>query len=315
MTKPALTVIALAPYGIEELADTLFTLRHQTIADALEVILVVKEATQLPPESETAVFHSFQVLISHPMKISGVAKALAVERASSSVVAFAEDHCFPEAGWAQALVEAHREPWGAVAPCMSLANPGSAVARASFENSFGAWHQTRATECENLPTHNTSYKRDLLLEYGDDLPEHLDMEAATLAPDLRNRGFGIFLEIDAKVHHINVETWPAYLKEQFLGGRHYGALRCKHWPNWRRFLYAGAGWLIPAVRFMRMGGSGDRLTTLVSGTGLVVTALGEVWGYLFGLGRTDEVRFDMEYRRWRHTKVPYRAQAILARKD
>ena len=43
------------------------------------------------------------------------------------VVAFGEEHCFPEPGWAQALIDAHREDYAAVGPAMHNANPDTIV--------------------------------------------------------------------------------------------------------------------------------------------------------------------------------------------
>lgn len=311
---PSLTVITLAPYGLEDIRDTLWSLSLQTIASEIEIIVVLRSSESNPVMETIERFHSFQTLVEQPMKISGEAKAQAVRAARAEIVAFAEDHCFPEAEWAENLLQAHRGPWGAVTPWMGPANPESPLSRASFNNAFAPWNSEHRGECSNLPTHNTSYKRDLLLDYGGELGKMLDMEAATLAPDLIHRGFPIFHEPDARVHHINVEKPLAFCLEQFLGGRHFGALRSEDWSVLRRMVYCLGSWLIPLVRLLRMAptrsSKSQGLSTIILGMSL--SALGESIGYALGMGKTDERRFEMEYRRYRFTKRRYTAKEILA---
>ena len=312
---PLISVVALAPYGLDELKDTLRALQEQTIVSQLEVIIGLREEDRSGRPEGVEMFNSFRTFVDSPMDVSGPAKARAAHMATSPIVAFVEDHCFPEPAWAEALVKAHRGPWGAVAPTVGPANPTSVIAQASFANSFGAWSSERRGECSNLPTHNTSYKKRVLLDYGEELPELLEMEAAALAPDLIHRGFRIYQEPSAKVHHMNVETVSAFLMEQFLGGRHYGALRCKSWSSSRKLVYSLGGWLIPFVKLFRMLSQAEqfksrRMLGIVI-LGLFTCAAGEVAGYLLGLGKTEEERFELEYRRWRFTKKVYHYRDVI----
>jgi len=94
--------------------------------------------------------------------------------ARARIVAFGEDHCFPEPGWADALLEAHQGPHAVVAPVFLNANPGSTVSWCDFLIGYGAWMAPVAGGLRPFPPgHNSSYKRDELLAYGDRLEEAL----------------------------------------------------------------------------------------------------------------------------------------------
>jgi hypothetical protein len=91
------------------------------------------------------------------------------------VVACCEDHAFPDPGWAQALIQAHRQPWAVVGPAMRNGNPETTVSWASFFMSFGPWAApTTSTTVTHLSWNNNSYKRDVMLAYGSKLEAMLD---------------------------------------------------------------------------------------------------------------------------------------------
>jgi hypothetical protein len=221
----------------------------------------------------------------------------AVEAAEAELIAFAEDHCFPEADWAEALVEAHQGPYAAVSPWMGAVNPGRVWSASSFFN-FLPSHSTERGPRTSLPTHNSCYKKHLLLQFGERLGELLEMETAHLVPSLLSQGWTILHEPRARVWHLNVEKFRSFVLEQFYGGRHYGYLRSADWHVFRRLLYAAGSALIPALRVFRQGPSLVRHVPRQYWAavlfGFVVNAVGEAWGYLAGLGRTCEARMDLE---------------------
>src|SRR5262249_35044767 len=92
--------------------------------------------------------------------------AAGVRRASAPIVALAENHSFPEPGWAAALIQAHRAApsRAAVGPELGNANPERAVSWAYLFSYFGRWAEPAAAGIvEVLPGHNPSNKRDILL--------------------------------------------------------------------------------------------------------------------------------------------------------
>jgi len=86
------------------------------------------------------------------------------------VVAFTEDHSFPTPVWAEALIARHREPWAAVGPAFLNGNPQTLRSWTNLLIEYGPWlDPLEAGVRDHIPPHNSSYKRDLLLAYGDEL--------------------------------------------------------------------------------------------------------------------------------------------------
>jgi hypothetical protein len=146
---------------------------------------------------------------------------------------------------------------------------------------------------DHLPGHNTSYKRDLLLGYGDRLEEMLEAEAI-LHWDPRARGERLLLEPRARVWHRNVTRWRSAVNDHFQHGRCFGAARARLWPAPRRALYSAALPLILLVRLRRIvadfrrTGHGDilpRALPIMFAT-LLSHAVGESLGYVAGPGRS-----------------------------
>lgn len=56
------------------------------------------------------------------------ARAAGIRQANAPVVAFVEDHSYPDPDWAERLIEAHRKLWAAVGPVMMVnANPATMI--------------------------------------------------------------------------------------------------------------------------------------------------------------------------------------------
>ncbi len=252
------------------------------------------------------------------------AKVLGIREASAPYVAFAEDHCYPEPEWAALLLAAHREGWAAVGPLMSNANPLSMVSWAGLYLNYGCCLAPASPgEAHSLPWHNVSYRRDLLLKYGEELPRLLAVEGLLLA-DLRARGHGLYFEADARTSHVNISRLSSWVRHTFWGGRLYGAARARQerWSVWRRLLYVGGGPLIPLVRLWRtlpkVYGTNGRKGLLprilpAMFAGLVPHAVGEAAGYAFGAGDAERHYSFYEMKRRRH--VTDEDRAALAAED
>lgn len=163
---------------------------------------------------------------------------------------------------------------------------------------------------EQLPWHNTSYKRHLLLEYGDELASMLSVEAM-LMDDLRAKGHRFCIEPEAKAYHVNVSLLGSWIKHSFLGGRLFAAARVekKKWSLLRRLLYILGAPLVPLVRLRRTLQTiqrSDRRRELLPGifpaliSGLIPHAFGELIGYALGPGRAEYYYGQYEMRRVQH---------------
>lgn len=319
---PELTVILMTPGTYENLRRTVAWLRAQSAADRIELLLLGRSREQLAAdESELADFHSFKVIEVGDLRSRARGNAIGVRHASAPVVAFSEDHVCPQPGWAEALIERHREPWAVVGPVFHNGNPRTAVSWADFLPGYGEWlDPLPGGEVSHLAGHNSSYKRDVLLEFDDELESLLTAEAV-LHWELGARGHRLYLEPRAKTRHYNFSRLRIYLWATFLHSRSFAAerARAERWGPLRRVAYAGAWPLIPLVRLRRVTRDVARVPS--DGVflrvlppvllGLTFSALGEALGYLLGPGNAYERVTHYEFDRDRF--VTRRDRAEMAR--
>lgn len=249
LAKPSLTVVLPTWDSFDALRTTVEHLNAQTMAGSIELIICAPSTERARVDAEAVrALHSVRVLETGTLRETGPMRARAVREAAADIVAFAEDHCFPFPDWAEALVAAHAAPHAAVGPAVYNANPETRVSWADFVLEYGRWAAPRRRqEVELLPGHNSSYKRDILLQYGDALDGLMEAETV-LFWDLRRRGHTLLFEPAARVRHTNFSRMGAYLKVMWDLGRSFGAKRAEPWSPARRAGYALAAPAIPLVR-------------------------------------------------------------------
>jgi hypothetical protein len=232
-------------------------------------------------------------------------------KAQAPIVAFIEDHCTPEPGWAEALIEAHKGPWAAVGYGFKNANPVNYVSRSAMITDYGLWllPVDRGTS-RVLPGNNVSYKRELLLSLGDLLP-HTLVNDYVAHEVFRRRGLPLFVESQAVAAHLNFPTvWQTgltnYAWSRVMASRRADALR---WSRARRMTW---GVLAPVgspifriVRLLRTLKSRPRVAPAYIAALPIMTVVslcastGESLGYLFGTGGADELltRWELDVER------------------
>jgi len=251
--SPALSVILPTSRGIAHVARTLRALRAQTVRHRLELVIVAPSASiTLDPDMAEG-FAGVQVIgFGDVTSSSNRARVAGIRVARAPIVALAEDHSFPEPGWAEALLAGHAEgTWAAVGPVVCNANPATAVSWANFLLEYGPWTESaQRGAATHLPGHNSSYRRGLLLAYGDKLETMMEAESI-LQWDLRHHGHQLLLEPAARTHHLNFSKLSSSIKLRFNGGRQFAAVRSAEWPLLKRLLYVLGAPLIPLVRLRR----------------------------------------------------------------
>jgi hypothetical protein len=304
---PALTMALLTPDRFATIARTVACVAAQDVVSTIELLILAPnpDAILIDPAAVRD-FHSVRVIPVVFGEGSGAARATAVREARAPVIAFGEDHCFPDHGWARALLNAHRGPWAAVGPAVTNANPTTLVSWADLLMGYGPWLAPgRSEERDHLPGHNTSYKREALLSLGDELPSLMEAETP-LQWRLREQGKGLYQEATARVAHTNFARWGTWLLVSYHAGRVFAATRALPWSGRRRVAFAIATPLVPLVRMRRhllqavRAGWSPWLVARVVPTllvGLLVDAAGQGVGCLSGAGRSRAVLVDWEFRR------------------
>jgi predicted dehydrogenase len=307
---PGLSAIIATRGSFDVIRRTVRHLRAQSVANSIELLIVCTDAQTLSlPAHEVGGFHSHRVVEVEAMRSIARANATGVRAASAPVVVLCEDHSFPDSRWAEALLIAHRGPYAAVGPVVRNANPSGAISRADCLMGYGPWMEPkRPCEPEHLPGHNCSYKRQILLDYGDRLDEMLEAETV-LHWDLRARGHRIYLDPSARIAHTNFAQFGVWTKVQFHAGRVFGATRAVSWPIWKRLVYACGSPLIPLVRLKRLLKNAAHVNSsdyaFLRDTpallwGLAMDGLGQMAGYVAGVGAARERSTEYEFERVRY---------------
>lgn len=309
---PQMSVILPTPDTYDTIAKTLSYLRKQTVKNSLEIIIVAPCVTEIAPQVDNCrEFWKVKTIAVGDMPSIASAYAAGVRQADAPIVALAEDHCFPDPDWAEHLIEAHKQSWAVVGPVLRNGNPESSVSWADMLIAYAPWLEpTSGGVVEFLPGHNSSYKRDILLTYGEQLEAM--MEAETLLHwDLRAKGYQLYLETKAKTSHLNFGQLPIWILVQFYCGRLFAGDRTtnEQWPIWKRLLYTGASPLIPVVRLLRILQqlqqrqmhsllSPKLLLTLTFG--LIIDGIGQGIGYTFGAANAMEKLSQFEFHRHKY---------------
>jgi Glycosyl transferase family 2 len=135
---PQMSVLIVTPDDYQSIRKTIRHLNAQTVRDRLEIIIVApsREGFGLV-ESEVAGFQRLHVVEAGEIKLPSEAKVLGALEATAPILAFAEEHCYPEPGWAAALIAGHEQGWAAVGPAIRNGNPRTLLSWAGVFLHFG----------------------------------------------------------------------------------------------------------------------------------------------------------------------------------
>jgi hypothetical protein len=307
---PQMSVIVLTPDNLASVSRLVAHLQAQTVKEKLEVVIIV-------PSVESAGLNEVnleglgrvQVVEMGAFTKTAQARALGIRRAAASIIALTEEHSFPRPDWAEVLIEAHQERWAAVGPAMENANPHSLLSWANLLIEYAPWvDPVSGGVTDYLPGHNSSYKRDVLLDYDAELGRILEAEYV-LHSDLKARGYELYLEPAAKTQHLNFSAPWSWISLRLNDGIAFAALRSAGWSIPRRMVYAAASPLIPCIRLGRIMRHIRRLAPRhklmprivpVLIAVLVISGIGEMLGYIFGEGQAAVKLSQMEFDRVEH---------------
>jgi hypothetical protein len=282
-------------------------LRRQTIAAQVEILIVTPDRGSLG-DADLEGFGATKWILVPGVETSGEAMAAAVRGASAPFVTYAEEHSFFAPDWAERLVSTHAQGHDVVGFAIENANPETLTSWAQLYGQFGPVVAPVTSGVSSfLGGHHVSYRRTLLLEYGDRLAVMLEDECA-LFLDLRARRISMYIAGDAVSRHINFSSLPVYMYMDYLGQRSFAATRASQaeWGLAKRLAWSAATPIIPFIRMRRSlrevqrTGRSKQLLPQILGPmalGLIAGGVGEFMGYMFGPGRAAAQRAPAELRR------------------
>jgi hypothetical protein len=306
MSRPAprLSVIMVVGACRERAQHALDRLCAQTALGKLQILVVdvaEEDAQKLrfPPDAPV------ELVPAHGCETWARARGAGLERVTAPVVAFIEEHCFTEPGWAAALIEAHEGPWATVGYGFRNANPETYVSRAAMLTDYGLWLEpVPRGPASLLPGNNVSYKLEAFLSLGDRLDNALATDFVA-HETFRERGLPMFLESRAIARHMNFPTLWETGYTNYVWCRAMAAQRARAagWSPLRRVLQAAVTPAsAPVYRVVRLGRTLGRRRPLwrTFATGLPVllvvglwAGVGEAAGYLIGSGNSER-----QLKRW-----------------
>src|SRR5205085_8518830 len=135
---PRLSVVMVAGDCRERAQHALDRLCAQTALDELQIVVVDLGAQN--GRGLTAPAEARVDIVARPNVAEWAeARRIGLERTSAPAVAFVEEHCFTDPGWAAALIGAHEGPWASVGYGFRNANPDTYVSRAAMLTDYGLW--------------------------------------------------------------------------------------------------------------------------------------------------------------------------------
>lgn len=291
-----LSVVVLAGPRRGRTERVLSVLAEQTDDVALEVVVVDLYGDSGSPLSLPEGLDVTTIFV--PSSTSwGAARGQGVDASRAPIVAFLEDHCVPERGWARAVRNAFEHDVAAVSYSFANGSPDTFLFRSIVVTEYGPWMGVEESGfTDSLPANNLAYRKETLVsELGPDLADALEIDS-TIHEKLRVRGHRFWIAADAVAAHQSSVRLAHLFHGHFAFARQLAARRVEaqqwRWPH--RVVHAAAAPV--AVPLLRLGRfwrdtrgrpkvRRQALTCLPLAWLLMTwAALGESLGCLFGAG-------------------------------
>jgi hypothetical protein len=299
--RPAISVVMIVGTNRENAQGVLDALDLQSCPDDFLEIVVFDCADASARELEIPARFVSKYLFRPGPHYWRVARAQAARESSAPIVAFLEDHCEPHATWAERLLEAHAEGrWAAVGYAFTNGSRDSWWSRSALMADYGFFaHPVEGGPARLLAGNNVSYSRWFLDELGDDFEKSVGVDFNV--QEMANAR-GLPMKVAPGVlaaHRCYASLWELCAANfYYLKILSVARAKANGWNPPTRFAWAcGVLTLVPALRLLRLAKSISRrpalIPTFLASVPVVflvyyAAALGEVAGYLFGLGDAEE---------------------------
>jgi hypothetical protein len=222
-------------------------------------------------------------------------RTIAYEHTRAALVAVTEDHCVPAEGWLGQILaafEGQPEDVAAVAGVVENGVHDNGFDWATYLCEYSYFSAPVAEgPAEVLPGMNVAYRRSALQS----VPREKLVEGfweTTVHPYLIGQGKTLLSRNAVKMYHCKKFSLGLFFSQRFVYSRYYAGLRFPPAAKPKRAFAAAASLALPPLLFYRMttaalrkklGGEFLRASPALAAL-VVVWALGEIWGYVFGPG-------------------------------
>lgn len=249
---PKVTIVFITSRQRDRAQRCLDGVLGQAALERAEVLLFDLAAHSLPPlQGQEAA--QVKVLGTDPGAGFHELRAQAVRSARGEAVAFVDDHTLVCDGWLSALIHDFDEGYAGVSAVPTFERPGEGVsAILALMHYMGFERMTTRQEVAGLPGHNSAYRREALLSFGDELPDLLSCEML-LEQRLRTRGLKLLVDPAAGFVHLNIVSAHDLYQVCYLRDRVFSAMRARlsGWGLGRRLAQLAAAPVMPVIRLAK----------------------------------------------------------------
>ena len=251
--SPELSVVLQISPLRERAERCLRSLIGQEAIERMEILLLDYAARDFPALAGSE-HPSVRRLGKDSLEPFGQSRSGAVGLTTGRIVAFIEDHCLAHPGWAAAILAAHSQGWDGVGPEVHNGNPGAGISDAVHLINYSRWFPpAEAGETDMIVGHNSSYVRESLLAYGEELATLLRCDTI-LQWQLARDGGRLAVSPEVRISHMNETDIPSLLRGSFLWNRMFAPTRANvfHWSASKRSAWVLFAPLIPFVRSIKL---------------------------------------------------------------
>ena len=305
MDDPKVTIAMVVGNRRKRAVRALTSALGQPEIDQAELILLDAGSPDLEP-LDGSDHPSVRTIHTNGTGTFGTLRAMAVRQARAPIVAFMEDHVEVDSGWLAGILRSFEGSWDAVGAEVRNANPQVGISESIAVINYGLWSPPmQAGEVSMLPGNNTSYRREVLLQYEDQLDD-LMLSDTVLQWLMAQDGYRLYAEPSISIRHLNPTTPRNAVKAESFYHWAFSALRAQvfRWSTWDRLRYVLLSPVIPWLRFTRLvrmvrRKSPNRFGAFLGRSPLIVlflhaAVLGQNMGLVFGMGSSDARFTDFE---------------------
>jgi hypothetical protein len=248
MANPSVSVVLVAGNQRARAATALASVLDQERIELAEVVLLdaANDGSPPLPRSDEEPVRAFFL---RERGTSGFLRAEGARLARAPIVAYLEEHATALPGWLVAVEAALGSgEYAAASGEVHCANSGVGISDAIAVMNYARWLPPlrHGGPADLVVGHDSAYRRDDLLEFGDELDDFLSAELV-LQWTLQNRGRRLLIDPAIRIAHLNETTLPTICKGYYLWHVSFGAhwAATERWSRSRRALQVlGTPWWV-----------------------------------------------------------------------